>query len=243
MADGCKVRDTMKDPRSAWARYRALVHGDVSTSRVLRDELIQLLCGALPGALGLLLRAKLYPSLFRACGRGVVFGRSLTLRHAGKITLGDGCIIDDYVLLDAKGTTNSGIALGAQVYVGRHSLIYCKNGDIRVGDRVNLSANCTLFSSNQLELRPGTMVGAYSYFLSGGSYDYRDPTPFAEQRGTGSTSPLTIGADCWFGARVTVVDGAAVGDRCVIGAGAVVTHPVPPHSLAVGVPARVVKSI
>ncbi len=243
MADGCKVRDTMKDPRSAWARYRALVHGDVSTGRVLRDELIQLLCGALPGALGLLLRTRLYPCLFRACGRGVVFGRSLTLRHAAKITLGDGCIIDDYVLLDAKGTTNEGILLGAQVYVGRHSLVYCKDGDIQIGNRVNISANCTLFSSNRLELRPGSMIGAYSYFLSGGNYDYRDPTPFAEQCGTGSTGPLTIGADCWFGARVTVVDGASVGERCVIGAGAVVTHSVPPHSLAVGVPARVVKSI
>ena len=35
--------------------------------------------------------------------------------------------------------------------------------------------------------------------------------------------PLDIGADCWFGARVTVLDAASIGARCVIGAGAVVT--------------------
>ena len=46
-----------------------------------------------------------------------------------------------------------------------------------------------------------------------------------------------------FGAHVTVVDGASVGDHCVVGAGAVVTKPLPPNSLAVGVPARVVRSI
>ena len=54
---------------------------------------------------------------------------------------------------------------------------------------------------------------------------------------------LTIGNNCWLGARVTVLDAASIGDHSVIGAGAVVAKPIPGDSLAVGVPARVVKSI
>ncbi|MBU0677907.1 MAG: hypothetical protein KJ626_07290 [Verrucomicrobia bacterium] len=58
----------------------------------------------------------------------------------------------------------------------------------------------------------------------------------------GTRGPLTIGTDCWIGARVTILDAADVGDRCVIGAGAVVNRPLPSHSVAAGVPARVIKT-
>ena len=55
--------------------------------------------------------------------------------------------------------------------------------------------------------------------------------------------PVHIGNDCWFGAGVTVCPGVTVGDRCVIGAGSVVTHDIPSDSFAAGVPARVIRKI
>jgi acetyltransferase-like isoleucine patch superfamily enzyme len=244
MSGSCKVRE-MGTPAGgpAFRRYRQMTHGDVALWRALRNELLTLLLTNLPGAPGLLLRRQLYPCMFRRCGRKVVFGRGLTLRHAHKIDIGDGCIIDDNVLLDAKGAGNRGITLGRRVYIGRNTLVYCKNGDIVLGDDVNISANCILFSSNRLALGAGCMVAAYCHFLSGGEYDYRDATPFAGQPGTRSRGPLEIGADCWFGSRATVLDAACVGERCVVGAGAVVTRPLPPRSLALGVPARVARQI
>lgn len=243
MAESFKVKDLgARGQGSSFQRYRALVHGDIPLWRVLRNELLTLLCLNLPGAPGLALRQWLYPCMFRRCGRKVVFGRGVTLRHAHKIELGDGCIIDDHVLLDAKGSGH-GITLGPGVYIGRNGCVYCKNGEIEIGERANFSANCTLFSSNRLAVGAGCMVGAYCYFLSGGEYDFRDPAPFAEQSGMCTQGPLEIGADCWFGARVTVLDAASIGARCVIGAGAVVTRPLPARSLALGVPARVVRQI
>ncbi|MBR1837579.1 MAG: sugar O-acetyltransferase, partial [Kiritimatiellae bacterium] len=55
--------------------------------------------------------------------------------------------------------------------------------------------------------------------------------------------PVTIGNDCWFGANVVVCPGVTIGDNCVVGAGSVVTRDLPRNSLAVGVPARVLREI
>ena len=54
---------------------------------------------------------------------------------------------------------------------------------------------------------------------------------------------MRIGRNCWLGAHVTVTDRGEIGEHCVVGAGAVVTRALPPHSVAVGVPARVVRTL
>ncbi len=54
-------------------------------------------------------------------------------------------------------------------------------------------------------------------------------------------APITIGRDVWLGARVTVLRGVTIGDQAVVGAGAVVTRDLPPRSVALGVPARVLR--
>lgn len=228
---------------SAFAKYRGLFYGDRSSGYIMASELIQLFTQGLPGALGLVLRKNLYPMLFKSAGRGCIFGRNITLRHAHKISLGEGVILDDNSVVDAKGETNSGIQIGNGVYVGRNTIVYCKNGDIAISDAVNISANCQIFSSNKLTIGTNTVIGAFAYLLSGGEYDYRSPLPFAQQSGQETKGPLEIGANCWLGAHVTVTDAASIGEHCVIGAGAVVTKPVPANSIAVGIPARVIKSL
>ena len=56
-------------------------------------------------------------------------------------------------------------------------------------------------------------------------------------------SEIRIGNDVWLGANVTILPGVSIGDNVVVGAGAVVTKDIPDNSLAVGVPARVMKKI
>ncbi|CCI84871.1 sugar O-acetyltransferase [Lactobacillus pasteurii DSM 23907 = CRBIP 24.76] len=56
-------------------------------------------------------------------------------------------------------------------------------------------------------------------------------------------APITIGDDCWLASGVTVCPGVTIGKGCVIGAGSVVTKDIPDNSLAVGVPAKVVRQI
>lgn len=71
----------------------------------------------------------------------------------------------------------------------------------------------------------------------------------AMQRADGSVrvlcyaKPVHIGRGCWFGANVVVCPGVTIGDGCVIGAGSVVTKDIPPNSIAVGNPCRVLREI
>ena len=54
---------------------------------------------------------------------------------------------------------------------------------------------------------------------------------------------IIIGNDCWIGAKATILDGANIGDGCVVAAGAVVRGNFPPYSVIAGVPAKIIKSI
>ncbi len=227
--------------QSAFAAYRSLMYGDTSLAFVIRAELTQFFLSGMGGALGILLRGKLYKFMFKKVAGKLVIGRNVTLRHTRKIELGNGVILDDNCVLDAKGSDNRGIVIGDEVFIGRGSIVYCKNGNITLEDRVNISSSCTVFSSNELTIGARTLVGAYSYILNGGEYDIHTQIPFVDQNGMQTTGPLSVGSDCWLAARVTVLDSCQdIGNHCVVGAGAVVNKPLPQNSIAVGVPARVV---
>ena len=241
MAEGIKVKDAVRG-KSAFAAYRALVYGDASLGFIIYAELVQLFFSGLAGAAGLFLRSKLYRPLFDKVSGKLVIGRNVVLRHSRKISIGDGVILDDNCVIDAKGTSNRGIELGDGVFIGRGSIVYCKNGNITLEKRVNISSSCTVFSSNELTIGAGTMIGAYSYLLSGGEYNMQSNLPFADQDGMETKGPLRIGCDCWLGTRVTVLDAAgSIGDHCVVAACSTVTKPLPPGSVAAGTPAHVVR--
>lgn len=55
--------------------------------------------------------------------------------------------------------------------------------------------------------------------------------------------PVNIGHNVWIGGSVTILAGVTIGDNCTIGAGSVVTHDIPANSIAVGNPARVIRTI
>ena len=239
-AAAAKLKGVRAGGGSAARKYFDLTYGPMPRWKAALMELAVLVLSGLPGALGLFLRAKLYRPFFGSCGRGVVIGRHVTLRHPSKIFLGDGVVIDDNAVVDAKGDGNRGIAIDDGAYVGRNTIVYCKGGEIEIGKNASLSADCIVFSSNRLVLGAGTMVGSFSYLLSGGEYDWRSPVPFAQQSGMETKGPLEIGENCWIAAHVTVLDAASIGAGTTVGAGAVVVKPLPAGVLALGVPARAV---
>lgn len=225
---------------SAREKYQALVVGRPGWGALIAHELVTLVCQALPGAAGLALRKALYPLLLGVCGRNVVFGQNVVLRHPHKIRIGDNVVIDDNCLLDAKGEANAGIWIGSGVFVGRNTILSCKNGDIVLHDGANVGFNCEIFSASRVEIGAGTLMAAYGYVIGGDHRPGSPDRPVIEQER--SSAGVRVGKGAWLGAGVKILDGADVGDAAIVGAGAVVTSPVPPRAVAVGVPARVVRT-
>ncbi len=232
-------REMAAPAKSKLARYRDLIVGCRGFWPLLKYELIMLFCMRLPGALGLFLRAKLYPRLLGRCGRNVNFGMNVTLRHPHKIEIGDNVIIDDNCLLDAKGKDNSGIRIGNGVFLGRNSILSCKNGDIVLDENVNIGFNCELFSGSRVTLGNDTLVAAYCYFI-GGDHNPQDIEASVTKQGSRSEG-INVAEKCWFGAGVKVLDGVTIGRNCIVGAGAIVTRSVPEYAVAVGMPAKVIR--
>jgi len=105
--------------------------------------------------------------------------------------------------------------IGRNVYVGA----YCSLGAVDVGDDVLIASHVSI------------MNGSGQHGIS------RLDVPIREQ--PGHFEHVSIGRDSWIGERSTIC--ASIGEHCVIGAGAVVTKPIPDYAIAVGVPARVIR--
>lgn len=236
-----KIRKLLINQKaSKLQQYQALVIGRSGLLTLIQHELITLVCSWIPGALGLLLRSKLYPFMLGHVGKNVVFGTNVVLRHPHKIFIGDNVVIDDNCLLDAKGGDNAGIFLGNQVFIGRNSILSCKDGRIYLNDGVNIGFNVEIFSSGRVTVGEGTLIAAYCYLVGGGNYAVdRIDIPFAEQNDMLAVGRIEIGNNVWIAAHVTILDGVTVGADTVIGAGAVVDTSLPALCVATGVPAQV----
>ena len=223
---------------SARQKYSALIIGQPGLWPLLKYEMIVSASQSLPGALGLVLRKFLFPFLLGSCGRNVVFGQNVVLRHPHKIHVGRNVVIDDNCLLDAKGERNRGITIGDGVFVGRNTILSCKNGDIALADGANIGFNCEVFSASRVTIGRRVLMAAYCYVI-GGDHDFSDPTKSVLEQARTSAG-VAVGDGVWMGAGAKVLDGVSIGDGAVIGAAAVVKDDVPASAIAVGIPARVV---
>jgi len=112
------------------------------------------------------------------------------------------------------------IHMGKDVYVNFNA-VFLDCNLITIGDRVLMGPNVQLYTAGH-PLDPALRNGT---------------------KGPEWAKAITIGNDCWIGGSVTVLPGVTIGDGCTIGTGAIVTKDVPPYSVAVGNPARVVKTL
>jgi acetyltransferase-like isoleucine patch superfamily enzyme len=227
---------------SKLSKYQELVLGQYKLGALIKYELITSLISWVPGALGLFLRSKLYPLILGRVGKNVIFGTNIVFRHPHKIEIGDNVIIDDNCLVDAKGSSNSGINIGNNVYLGRNSILSCKDGDILLKDHVNIGFNCEIFSSSKVVLEEYALLAAYCYIVGGGNYSLeKTGRPISEQP-VFDNRGIVLEKNCWLGARVTVLDGSRIGHDSAIGASSLVNSEISPFSIAVGIPAKMMKA-
>jgi acetyltransferase-like isoleucine patch superfamily enzyme len=239
MAEIPRAQDQLFAARqSAREKYAALVIGRSGWGALLKYEFVQQASQNVAGAIGFALRKVMFPWLLGACGRNVIFGQNVVLRHPHKIRIGDNVVVDDNCLIDAKGDVNAGITIGSGVFIGRNTILSCKNGDIAIADGANIGFNCELFSASRVSIGPDTLLAAYCYVI-GGDHDFSNPDVAVITQGRRSAG-VEIGGGAWLGAGAKILDGVTIGDGAIIGAGAVVREAVPGGAIAAGVPARVV---
>jgi acetyltransferase-like isoleucine patch superfamily enzyme len=108
-----------------------------------------------------------------------------------------------------------------------------------IGDRVFINYGSTLGATKLIRIGPRCAIGSHAIIIDN---DFHTIDP--ERRyDVPASAPIIIEENVWLGARVIVLRGVTIGAHSVIGAGSVVTRNIPPRSVAVGLPARVVKSI
>ena len=111
---------------------------------------------------------------------------------------------------------------------------------LTIGDGAILNFGFTAFVADKITIGPNCIFAANVTLISENhGMDPLSEVPYHAQPLT--TGPISIGEGCWLGQNVCVLPGVSIGKRCIIGANAVVSKDVPDYSIAVGVPAKVVK--
>lgn len=233
--------DVMRRRQSPLHKYADIVIGRPGWWRLFKYELVTLFCMPTPGMLGFGLRQLFLPRILRRQGKGAVWNRNVTLRHPHKISIGRRCVIEEYCSLNAQGDDQSGITLGEEVLLGRGTVLGTRNGTIEIGDYSNIGANCRLGTTSRIRFGKHVLLAANCY-IGGAQHKFdRLDLPIMRQ-GYDSKGGVVIEDDVWLGAGVMVLDGVTIGTGSVIGAAAVVTRDIPPYSIALGIPAKVVGS-
>jgi acetyltransferase-like isoleucine patch superfamily enzyme len=153
-------------------------------------------------------------------GNNVSIGRQATLHcHDANsaLIIGDGCIIKQFATL--------------MTYPG---------GQIKIGKNTSINPFCVLYGHGGLTIGDNVRMATHTVIIPA-EHIFEETDKSITSQGL-SKSGVKIGSDVWFGAGVIVLDGCDIGEGAVIGAGSVVTKSIPPYTVAVGSPAKVIRS-
>jgi len=130
------------------------------------------------------------------------------------------------------------------LHIGKNVIITPIN-QITFADNIYISNNCWITTSdtNDSKINIGNYVMiAHNVMIIGGNHNIeRIDIPMMLQ-GVGKQGTITIEDDVWIGAGAIILTGVTIGTGSVVGAGSVVTKDIPPYSISVGNPAKVVKN-
>jgi len=142
-------------------------------------------------------------------------------------------ILGDYLRISFYHLTLTRCPLSSRIQFGS----FFAHPEARVGAGVYIGSYCIL---GRAIIGDRTQIASGVQILSGSHQHVRDASGRISGSAEGIFSAVTVGADCWIGAAAIVM--ADVGTGSTIGAGSVVTRPIPSSSVAVGSPAKVVRT-
>jgi carbonic anhydrase/acetyltransferase-like protein (isoleucine patch superfamily) len=170
-------------------------------------------------------------------------GRQVRVLYPRCLWAGDDVTIEEYAYLHCLSAR--GVRFGSYSSVGRNLWLSCGRssaspGYFELGDYSFIGPNAVMGAGGPIVIGSHVQIGP-NVILVAENHMFSDPTRLIDEQGV-SHEGICIEEDCWIGAGVTIVDGVRIGRGSVVGAGAVVSRSIPRYSVAIGVPARVVRS-
>jgi acetyltransferase-like isoleucine patch superfamily enzyme len=214
-----------------------------SLGRYIVEQTLFVLLGWVPTIVGIALRAVLYRLIMNMDGL-VAIEEGVRIRFASNIRLESGVYLDHGVYLHA---CPNGIEIGANTFVMHHAELHAYNFRGMPHSGIRIGRDSLIGEFNVVRGQGGVTIGNRVYTsplvqIVAVNHVFDDPTrPFVEQGIT--AKGIVIEDDVWIGSGAVICDGVHIGKGAVVAAGAVVTEDVLPHTVVVGVPARMVKRI
>lgn len=185
------------------------------------------------------LRQEYYAGRLRHMGENVKIGCGVKILNPQYVSLGDNVCLDDHCTLMARSEGGITIQEGARLKYGVYLDTESAEGYIEIGKRVYIGTGCCLHGHKGLEIGDDSLL-AQNITITPYSHKFEDPSKIIYSQG-GFSKKVIIGRDCYLGMSVSVVYSADIGEGSVIGAASVVVKSIPPYSVAVGVPAKVIR--
>ncbi|HEY8647058.1 MAG TPA: acyltransferase [Gaiellaceae bacterium] len=153
------------------------------------------------------------------------------------------------VQLPVRLSGESHVSIGTDVFIGAGSWIQVIAGqsppgvepEITIGDGTSIAGFCVLSAVRSIRIGRKVLM-ARNVYIADHVHAFSDPAAAVLDQGVRDVRPVTIGDGAWLGQNVFVAPGVSIGRGAVVGANSVVLSDVPDHSVAVGVPARVVRT-
>jgi acetyltransferase-like isoleucine patch superfamily enzyme len=169
---------------------------------------------------------------------GVFIERNCYLDAAkGTIVIQHHVTLKDNIRITCHESTGT-ITLEPNVIVDRGFDIKAHGGQIQISSKVYLGPYVCIAGPGNIVIGEHCMIASHSG-IYGNNHIFSDVDRPISVQGT-TNRGIVLEDDCWLGTGVKVLDGVRIGRGSVIGAGAVVTQDIPPFSIAVGVPAKVI---
>ncbi|MBU0952254.1 MAG: acyltransferase [Elusimicrobia bacterium] len=182
-----------------------------------------------------------YRSNFKKLGKWARIGRNFRAKNPGNIEIGDNILVESSVVFES-GRIGNGIKIGDNVQIRHHCVFF--TGDhasslISIGGGVYINDHCRFYGGGGILIGNNVLIGP-NVTITSSQHDFRYKNKLIIEQES-ILKKIVIEDDVWLGANVVVCPGARIGKGCVIGAGAVVVKDIPPYSVAVGIPAKVIK--
>ncbi|QLE41653.1 acyltransferase [Nostoc sp. C052] len=207
-----------------------------------QELLVTTVLGDIPTLiLGPKLRNLGYRSIFAQIGNSVYIQNGVEFNGTSCIEIGSGVYIFKGVRMDARGHKNNRIHVGNRVAIERNVDIgSLEDTCIQIDEDTFIAPNVSIEGPGNIKIGKHCLIAAHSGIYAN-NHNFADPIEPIKYQGV-TRKGIVIEDDCWLGHGVTVLDGVTIGKGSVIGAGAVVNRDIPPFSVAVGIPARVIKN-